>query len=80
MRALHPFSVCISVLFFIWSGAASAASFTLQKVVAVGDPSPLGGTFNDLALPVINDHGDVLFWATLEGAEAGVKKLVLTHL
>ncbi|MFQ5846287.1 MAG: choice-of-anchor tandem repeat NxxGxxAF-containing protein [Candidatus Methylomirabilales bacterium] len=42
----------------------------VQTVVAVGDPSPLGGTFKDLALPMLNDHGEVVFWASLEGARA----------
>ena len=41
----------------------------VRGVVAAGDPSPIGGTFKDLALPVLNDHGDVLFWASLEGGE-----------
>ncbi len=41
----------------------------VRGVVAAGDPSPIGGTFKDLALPVLNDHGGVLFWASLEGGE-----------
>ncbi len=51
------------------SGIFVGSKTGLQKVVAVGDPSAVGGTFKDLALPLLNDHGDVLFWASLEGAE-----------
>ena len=58
----------------VYGGRAPSGIFVVsrsgvQKVVAVGDPSPLGGTFKDLALPVINDHGDVLFWAALKEAQ-----------
>ncbi len=51
------------------SGIFVSTKSGVRKVVAVGDPSPVGGTFKDLALPILNDHGDVLFWASLEGAE-----------
>lgn len=51
------------------SGIFVGSKSGVRKTVAVGDPSPVGGTFKDLALPVLNDHGDVLFWASLEGAE-----------
>ncbi len=51
------------------SGIFVASKSGVRKLVAVGDTSPLGGTFKDLALPMINDHGDVIFWAGLEGAQ-----------
>ncbi|MFQ5541552.1 MAG: choice-of-anchor tandem repeat NxxGxxAF-containing protein [Candidatus Binatia bacterium] len=51
------------------SGIFVVSKSGVRKVVVVGDPSPLGGTFHDLALPLISDHGDVLFWAALEGAQ-----------
>ena len=51
------------------SGIFVASKSGVRKLVAVGDTSPLGGIFKDLALPMINDHGTVLFWAGLEGAQ-----------
>lgn len=51
------------------SGIFVSSKSGMRKVVAVGDPSPVGGTFKDLALPLLNDRGDILFWASLEGAE-----------
>lgn len=51
------------------SGIFVVSESGVRKVVAEGDPSPLGGTFRDLALPLINDHGDVIFWAALDGAQ-----------
>lgn len=58
----------------VYGGSAPSGIFVstksgVRKVVAVSDPSPVGGTFKDLALPILNDHGDVLFWASLEGAK-----------
>ncbi|MFQ5903812.1 MAG: choice-of-anchor tandem repeat NxxGxxAF-containing protein [Candidatus Binatia bacterium] len=50
------------------SGIFVVSKSEVRKVVVVGDPSPLGGSFKDLALPMINDHRDVAFWAALEGA------------
>ncbi|MFQ5881851.1 MAG: choice-of-anchor tandem repeat NxxGxxAF-containing protein [Candidatus Methylomirabilales bacterium] len=68
------------------SGIFVGSQSGVRKVVAVGDPSPVGGTFRDLALPVVNEHGDVVFWASLEGAKVpaglflasagGIEKLV----
>ncbi|GIX46357.1 MAG: hypothetical protein KatS3mg131_0568 [Candidatus Tectimicrobiota bacterium] len=59
----------------IYGGEAPAGIFVLtasglHPVVAVGEPSPLGGRFQELALPRLNDRGEVLFWAALEGAAA----------
>jgi len=51
------------------SGIFVGSKSGVRKVAVVGDPSPVGGTFNHLALPLLNDHGDVLFWASLEGGE-----------
>ncbi len=58
----------------IYQGRAPSGIFVrtksgVRRIVAVGDPSPVGGTFKDLALPILDDHGDVLFWASLEGTE-----------
>ncbi len=58
----------------VFGGRAASGIFIGSKsgvrgVVAAGDPSPIGGTFKDLALPVLNDNGDILFWASLEGAK-----------
>ncbi|MFQ5658176.1 MAG: choice-of-anchor tandem repeat NxxGxxAF-containing protein, partial [Candidatus Methylomirabilales bacterium] len=50
------------------SGVFVGSKSGVRKVVAVGDASPVGGTFNKLTLPLVNDNGDVLFWASLEGA------------
>ncbi len=51
------------------SGIFVGSKSGVRKVAVVGDPSPVGGTFNTLALPLLNDHSDVLFWASLEGGE-----------
>ena len=51
------------------SGIFVGSKSGVRKVAVVGDPSPVGGTFNHLALPLLNEHGDVLFWASLEGGE-----------
>lgn len=51
------------------SGIFVSSRSGVRKMAAVGDSSPVGGTFKDLALPLLNDHGDVLFWASLEGAK-----------
>ncbi len=51
------------------SGIFVGSKSGVRKVAVVGDPSPVGGIFNHLALPLLNDHGDVLFWASLEGGE-----------
>ncbi len=58
----------------VHGGSATSGIFVgsksgVRKVAVVGDPSPVGGTFNHLALPLLNEHGDVLFWASLEGGE-----------
>jgi hypothetical protein len=50
------------------SGIFVASRSGLRKVAAVGDPTPVGGTFKDMALPLINDREEVLFWAALEGS------------
>ncbi len=47
---------------FVSSGAG------IRKVTAVGDASPLGGKFTNLALPLLHENGDVVFWAALQGA------------
>jgi hypothetical protein len=52
------------------SGIFVGSKSGVREVVAAGHPSPIGGTFKDLALPLLNDHGDVLFWGSLEGAKA----------
>lgn len=52
----------------ISSGIFVASKAGVRKVVAEGDPSPLGGRFMDFAAPLLNDAGDLVFWASLEGA------------
>jgi hypothetical protein len=52
------------------SGIFVGSKSGVREVVAAGHPSPIGGKFKDLALPVLNVHGDVLFWGSLEGAKA----------
>lgn len=42
----------------------------LRRIVAAGDPSPLGGSFDQLTLPKMSDNGDLVFWAGLRAAEA----------
>lgn len=38
---------------------------SITKVVAVGDPTPLGGTFLSFTAPALNNAGEVVFGATL---------------
>src|SRR5262249_35454377 len=58
---------------------AASPPYAASKVVAIGDASPLGGTFAPIAgiSPLLlgtNDRGDVLFWSGVTGgsSSAGV--------
>jgi CSLREA domain-containing protein len=43
----------------------------ITKLVAVGDSTPLGGTFSALgAVPVMNQTEEVVFWASVSGGSA----------
>jgi hypothetical protein len=39
------------------------ATQSIQKVAALGDPTPIGGTFGSVGLGTINDHGEAVFLA-----------------
>lgn len=47
------------------AGVFLARGSSLEKVVATGDPSPLGGTFIQLANPVLDDTGKLYFWGAV---------------
>ena len=55
-----------SLALFVWTPPAA-----LVKVVAVGDPGPNGTTFSGLGFADLNNHGDVVFAATLSGGAKG---------
>jgi hypothetical protein len=68
---------------FVFSGGA------IRKVVASGDPSPIGGTFRGLVPARIQENGDVLFWGQVEttpiwreglfvATQQGIEKVVAT--
>ncbi|MFQ5803094.1 MAG: choice-of-anchor tandem repeat NxxGxxAF-containing protein [Candidatus Methylomirabilales bacterium] len=61
------------------SGIFVGSKSGVRKVAAVGDSSPVGGTFKNLALPLLNDQGDVLFWALLEGAKVPAALFLSSH-
>jgi len=48
-----------------------AASGTIVSVAAVGDPSPLGGTFARIGPGSLSDSGEVVFLASEQGGTAG---------
>jgi hypothetical protein len=50
---------------------SSPAGGPITKLVAVGDATPLGGTFSSIgASPVNNELGKVAFWAAVSGGSA----------
>ncbi|MFQ5839768.1 MAG: choice-of-anchor tandem repeat NxxGxxAF-containing protein [Candidatus Methylomirabilales bacterium] len=51
------------------SGIFAAVGDQTRVVAAVGDPTPVGGTFKDVALPTMNDHQEVIFWGSVEGSD-----------
>jgi hypothetical protein len=59
---------------FRWSG-------TVSKIAAVGDATPVGGTYgafsapSSMAAPVLNDGGDIVFWGTVSGVP-GVTEVI----
>jgi hypothetical protein len=52
-------------------GIFLAQAGRIRTVVALGEPTPLGGTFQALRLNSINGFGDVAFTATISGGSAG---------
>lgn len=51
-------------------GIFQAVENTITKVAAVGDPTPLGGTFSSFSGPVQNRAGEVAFSATIADGNA----------
>jgi hypothetical protein len=54
-------------------GIFAGDGVTTRDIVAFGDATPIGGTFSELTFyqdPVMNDNGDVLFWAGVTGGSA----------
>ena len=70
MHALRFFLVYSSVLVFLWPKSAAFASFALQKGVAMGDPTPVGGRISGLSGPEISPNGTVAFAGEVEGGQA----------
>ena len=65
--------VLLAVLVGRWLTGASAQSVsspTITKIAAVGDATPLGGTFAFFSPPTQNQRGDAAFSATIEGGAA----------
>ncbi len=56
---------------FKWTSLPLPAG-TISKLVAVGDPTPIGGTFSSFGtVPVMNGSNDVAFFANVSGGAAG---------
>lgn len=48
----------------------------LSKVVAVGDSSPTGGTFQSFDMPTFNNHGAIAFAASATGPGGGLNRSI----
>jgi FG-GAP-like repeat len=56
---------------------ASVAEAQIRTIVQTGDPSPNRGTFNGFGLPSLNNAGQVVFVASLNGVDTEIYRTVI---